>query len=133
MSNSVTNVDYRSLTREEIETLASQGCSSTDWDLVQVAEGFDPRRARNVQFAGVIRIGANGGTFTDDAGIEKDCGINGALLFECTIGNNVRIAGVGVHIARYDIGDGVCIENVGTIETRSGATFGNRRRDGGSE
>ena len=125
MSNCVTPIDYRSLSQEELDTLSSQGCTSADWDCVQVADGFDPKRVRNVQFAGTIRLGANGGTLTDDAGIEKCCGIDGASLFDCTVGNDVRISGVGVHIARYDIGDGACIENVGTLETRPDATFGN--------
>ena len=125
MSNCVTNVDYRVLTQEEIETLTAQGCSSADWSLVQVADGFDPNRVRNAQFAGNIRLGANGGTITDEAGIEKCCGIDRASLFDCTIGNDVRIVGVGVHVARYEIGDGACIEHVGTLETRPDATFGN--------
>ncbi|MEE9603630.1 MAG: DUF4954 family protein, partial [Thermoguttaceae bacterium] len=35
------------------------------------------------------------------------------------------IAKVGVHIVNYDVGPGACIENVGTLETRPAATFGN--------
>ena len=98
-------VNYRPLTQEEIETLTNRGCTSADWGLVEVAQGFRPERVRNVLFGGVVRLGANGGTLTDAAGIEKPCGIDGASIYACTIGNDVRIAGVGVHIARYDIGD----------------------------
>jgi uncharacterized protein DUF4954/uncharacterized protein DUF6819 len=125
MSNCVTPIDYRPLTQQEIETLTGQGCTAADWSLVQVADGFDPNRVRNAQFAGTIRLGANGGTLSDDAGIEKPCGIQNASLFDCTVGDGVRITGVGVHIARYDIGDGACVEHVGTMETRPDATFGN--------
>ena len=125
MSNCVTPIDYRALTQEEIETLTGQGCTAADWSLVQVADGFDPTRVRNVQFAGTIRLGANDGTLRDDAGIEKPCGIQNASLFDCTVGNGARITGVGVHIARYDIGDGASVEHVGTMETRPEATFGN--------
>ncbi len=125
MPDSVSSIAYRPLTQEEIELMKSQGCTSADWGLVQAAEGFLPERVRNVRFGGVVQLGANGGTVTDEAGIEKPCGIDGAAIHACTIGKDVRIAGVGVHIARYDIGDGACIENVGTMETREGATFGN--------
>ena len=118
-------VNFRPLTQEEIETLTNRGCTSADWGLVEVAPGFRPERVRNVLFGGTVRLGANGGTLTDAAGIEKPCGIEGASIYACTIGNDVRIAGVGVHIARYEIGDGACIENVGTVETHEGATFGN--------
>lgn len=125
MSNSVTTTEYRPLTQDEIEALSSRGCTAADWSLVQVSDGFDPQRLRNVQLAGVVRLGANDGTVTDDGGIEKNCGIEGASLFDCTIGNGVRISNVGVHIARYDIEAGACIENVGTFETRPEASFGN--------
>ncbi len=118
-------VSFRPLTQEEIETLTQRGCTSADWGLVEVAPGFRPERVRNVLFGGTVRLGANGGTLMDAAGIEKPCGIEGASIYACSIGNDVRIAGVGVHIARYEIGDGACLENVGTVETREGATFGN--------
>lgn len=125
MPDNVNSATYRPLTPEEIETLTGRGCSSADWGLVEVAAGFRPERVRNTSFGGVVRLGANGGTLTDEAGIEKPCGIDGASIYACSIASDVRIAGVGVHIARYDIGDGACIENVGTIETRPDATFGN--------
>lgn len=125
MSNCVTTTEYRPLTQEEIDALTCRGCSATDWSLVQAANGFDPQRLRNVQFGGAVRLGANGGTITDDGGFEKACGIENASLFDCTIGDDVRISNVGVHIVRYDIDTGACIENVGTLETRPEASFGN--------
>ena len=125
MSNCVTTTKYRPLTQEEIDALTCRGCSAADWCLVQVADGFDPQRLRNVQFGGAVRLGANGGTITDNSGIEKTCGIEDASLFDCTIGPDVRISNIGVHIARYDIDAGACIENVGTLEARPDASFGN--------
>ncbi len=119
------DVNYRPLTQEEIETLTRHGCTSADWGLVQVAPGFRPDRVRNTVFGGAVQLGGNSGTVTDGAGIDKPCGIEGAAIYTCRVGDNVRIAGVGVHIARYDIGDEACLENVGTVETRQDATFGN--------
>ena len=71
MPDTVSPVNYRPLTQEEIETLTGRGCTSADWGLVEVAQGFQPERVRNVLFGGIVRLGANGGTLTDAAGIEK--------------------------------------------------------------
>ena len=116
---------YRPLDGDEIKVLECQGCSSPDWSAVRVAEGFKPIRVRDTHFSGDVKLGANGGTVTNDAGLEKISGLFHAYVHDCTIGDNVRIANVGVHIANYNIGDGACIENVGTLEVCPGATFGN--------
>lgn len=116
---------HRPLTGEQIQQLVDNGCSCADWSAVLVDDRFRPVRVRNSHFAGSIQIGDNSGSITNDAGVERICGIFNAALHDCTIGNNVRIANVGVHIAKYNIADGVCIESVGTMETRPGATFGN--------
>jgi len=116
---------YRPLTVEEVNTLTGQGCSSADWSSVQVADPFLAVRVRVTHFSGQVRLGANAGTVTGGGGVEKLCGVFHAYLHNCTIGDGVRIANVGAHIANYDVVDGACIEDVGTIETRPGATFGN--------
>lgn len=121
----MTSTIYRPLTNDEIDTLTDQGCSCADWSAVQAAEGFKALRVRHTHFAGAVRLGANGGGFTDAAGTEKIAGIFNAYLHNVTVGNDVRIANVGVHIANADIGDNARIENVGTIETRPDAAFGN--------
>ena len=119
------NVLYRPLNDEETRTLITQGCTADDFSAVQVTEGFDARRVRDAHFGGQIRLGANGGAIRGAAGVEKPCGIYRAELHDCTVGDGVRIANVGVHLANYDVGHGACVENVGTMETRAGATFGN--------
>lgn len=116
---------YRPLTAAEQEILEQQQCTCADWSTVLVAEGFRPARVRHTHFAGRVRLGANGGVVRSEAGVEKICGVFNAYLHQCTVGENVRIANVGVHLANYDIGDGSCIENVGLMETRAGAAFGN--------
>ena len=118
-------MSLKPLTQQQIEQLQSQRCCAKDWSAVSVAAGFDPARVVNTCFSGKVTIGENSGTATGTAGIEKPAGIYNAAIVNCTIGDNVRIANVGVHIANYDIADSVCIENVGTIQTNPAASFGN--------
>ena len=133
MPNAVTATtkQYRPLRDDEIQTLNAQGCRCDDWSSVQVAEGFNPLRVQNTHFAGEVQLGANEGdlvnegNLANDAGVKKPCGLFNAYLDNCTVDDGVRIANIGGHIANYDIGRNVCIENVGTMETSPGATFGN--------
>ena len=76
--------------------------------MVRVAEGFRVDRVHDTHFAGPVRIGANTGVVT---GVEKACGVSRAHISNCIIGDNVRIANVGVHLANYETGDGACIED----------------------
>ena len=100
------------LTDKQIETLKAQGCSAQDWGKVLVADDFDVLRIKDVHFLGQIKVGSL-------------CSIYNATIVNCTIGDNSRIANIGVHIANYDIAENVCIENVATMQTNAGATFGN--------
>lgn len=116
---------YRPLSKREIELLQMQGCSAENWTRVEVAEGFDPARVRNSQFFGTVRLGAFAGNVQMASGLRKPSGVYGAVLSNCSVGNDTRISNIGVHIANYDIGPQVCIENVATMQTNPGATFGN--------
>jgi hypothetical protein len=111
--------------QEQIKVLEGQGCSAEDWSKVKVADGFNPARVRNVQFLGRVHIGWLTGNISFAGGLEKPSGIYSATIIDCKVGNDVRISNVGVHIANYDIRSGACIENVGTMVTRPGASFGN--------
>lgn len=116
---------YRNLTQDEIQALAGQGCTADDWAAVRVAQPFDVSRVRNAHFSGKVEIGPVDGFVTTEVGLKKPAGIYNAYVANCTIGRHTRIANIGVHVAHYDIGDGVCIEGVGSMHTRPGATFGN--------
>jgi hypothetical protein len=116
---------YRNLTQKQIQILASRGCSAQDWNLVKVADGFEPERVKEAVFIGPVNIGRFTKNVKSADGLEKPAGIYNATIANCVIGNNSRIANVGVHIANYEIGQGACIENVGTMATRPGAAFGN--------
>ncbi len=115
----------RPLTQKELATLVAQGCTAADWAAIAVGEGFDATKVRTTAFAGAVTIGSLAGTVRGPHGIEKPAGIANAALIDVRLGDNVRIANVGVHIAGYDIGDGACIEDVGTLHAHPGAAFGN--------
>lgn len=80
---------------EEIEILERQGCFSTDWNLVDIAEGTDLSRIRNVFFNGPV-----------------------------SIGKGTEIINVPGGLSNVRIGENVRIVNVARIENSPGATFG---------
>ena len=91
MSNSQINQKYRAISLPEIDVLKHQGCTSGDWDLIQVCENFVPENIRNVQFSGNISVGDNSGTVEFVGGIVRNCGIYNASIHNCTIGDHVYI------------------------------------------
>ncbi len=116
---------YRPLSPSEIRRLQDQGCTAGDWSRVMVGEGFDPAAVVRTSFAGDVKIGSTAGRVSTAHGEEKPAGLYDAVLADCTVGDGCRVAGVSVHVARYDIGDGACVEDVGVVQARPGACFGN--------
>ena len=106
---------HLALTRDQRVALEARGCSAADWSGVRVSEGFDPTRVGNVRFKGRVSIGP----------LKNEGRISNALIADCLIGANVRIENVGVRLAGYTVRDGAVLEDVGLIETRPGAAFGN--------
>ncbi len=91
-------MNYRKLTTEEVEQLKKNGCSSDNWDTVNVAEKFAPDLISNTNFSGKIYIG-----------------------------NNVRLRNVYT-LSNYEIEGDACLENVSSITTEGESTFGNGRK-----
>lgn len=87
---------YRTLSLAEIDALEAQGCSAEDWQKITVATEFTTDGIGRCRFKGEVSIGAR-----------------------------TTIFNIGSHIANYEIGDDVCIENVGVIETVGESSFGN--------
>jgi hypothetical protein len=116
---------FRSLNQTEIKTLEQAGCTASDWATVQVAEGFDPRRVREVAFVGAVTIGALSGSVSLEGGVSLPAELRHATIVNCQVGSNVRISNVGGHLANYIIEDGAVISDIGTMATAPGATFGN--------
>lgn len=116
---------YRALSDEEIRVMEGAGCRAEDWSAVQVKDGFDPRRVRNVIFAGRVTIGALKGSVSLPGGVTLPAGIADATLIDCELGDDVRVTHIGSHLTHYTVGAGAVVTDVGVMATHPGATFGN--------
>jgi len=116
---------YRKLTQRETAILESQGCIADKWDDVEVKEGFDPLKCRNVKFSGKVKIGILEKRFYEGAGISFHAGLENAVIHNCTIGDNVVICNIKDYIANYFIDDEVIIRNCGRVYTEGKTSFGN--------
>lgn len=117
--------DNRNLTQSEINQLERNGCSCSDWKLITVKEGFDPRYVRESHFSGRIELGLFEKIFSLPGGLQKHAGINRAVIHNCTIGDNVMIENVQNYIANYTICDNCFIQNIDVILVDGMTTFGN--------
>ncbi len=116
---------YRQLTIEEREQLQHQGCTATDWDAVEVVEGFEVMYVQNVAFSGKVRLGCFERSFVQPGGFEVHSGVYHARLHNVTIGDDCYIDRIHNYIANYEIGDDVFIENTNLIVVDGEAMFGN--------
>lgn len=117
--------NYRALTSEEIKRLEAQACTATDWNEVQVAEGFTPEYIHHTRFSGKVRLGVFEDEFHLAGGVRKHAGLSYVTLHNVTIGDNCFIENVKNYIANYEIGESVFIENVDIILTDKKSRFGN--------
>ena len=117
-------MNYRNLKNQEISLLEKNGCVAEDWSCIQVKQEFDPQWLRDVYFAGEVKLGVFSGKVEVEKGIEKNSGIYGSYIKDCSIGDGVYISNVDNLIA-YDIGEQVAIENVNTLLVNGESTFGN--------
>ncbi len=125
MVNQNSQAAYRSLQDEEIGQLIHQGCSSTDWNLVQVSNDFIPDRVENCKFTGNIRLNSFNGSVNLVGGITFKTGIYNAWLHNCEVGKDALIHNVRSYIANYKIGDNVVIHNITTLAVDGESSFGN--------
>ena len=125
MVNQNSHAAYRNLQDEEIGQLIHQGCSSTDWNLVQVSNDFIPDRIENSKFTGNIRLHSFNGSVNLVGGITFKTGIYNAWLHNCEVGKDALIHNVRSYIANYKIGDNVVIHNITTLAVDGESAFGN--------
>ena len=116
---------YRKLNKEEIEILERQMCSASDWNLVEVTDGFSTDYVRYARFSGNVRLGAFRKVFQLAGGMVKHSGIYYATLHNVTVGDDCCIENVKNYIANYNIGEGTFIENVDIILVDGVTSFGN--------
>ena len=89
-------MEYRELTPLEVSKLKEQGCHSTDWQLVKVADEFDISKIYHVGFDGEVHIGNNvrldsvgiirttdGATFGEDVliSVKNEAGDGNVVIF----------------------------------------------------
>ena len=113
------------LTAEQIAVLEAQSCRCENWSEVTVAEDFNPKYVRNVNFSGQVRLGSFNKIFTLAGGIRKHSGIYHATLHNVIVGDDCMVEHIRNYIANYIIGDGAYIENVTDLITYGETSFGN--------
>ena len=113
------------LTAEQIAVLEAQSCRCENWSEVTVAEDFNPKYVRNVNFSGQVRLGSFNKIFTLAGGIRKHSGIYHATLHNVIVGDDCMVEHIRNYIANYSIGDGSYIENVTDLITYGETSFGN--------
>ena len=113
------------LTAEQIAGLEAQSCRCENWSEVTVAEDFNPKYVRNVNFSGQVRLGSFNKIFTLAGGIRKHSGIYHATLHNVIVGDDCMVEHIRNYIANYIIGDGSYIENVTDLITYGETSFGN--------
>ena len=116
---------FRKLTAQEIAQLEAQGCTSHDWSLIEVAEGFDALYVRHTNFSGHNTLGVFGKEIDLPGGLKIHSGIYNATIHNCEIGNDAHLYNIHNYIANYHIGNNTCIENVNAILVDGKSTFGN--------
>lgn len=118
----------RNLSKEEIQILENNGCSSPDWTRVRVKEGFIPDRVRSVSFSGDVYLGVFSRQFILQGGIIKMAGIYNAVIHQCIIEDDVYINQVKNYLANYRIEKNVIVESVDTLGVTGKSCFGNGTR-----
>lgn len=119
------NSRYRKLTSEEIGQLIMQGCTSENWDLIEVKEQFSPENIIRTNFSGFIKLGLFGEEFNLYGGVKFKSGIYNSWLNNCIIEDHALIHNVRSYISNYRIESRVVIHNVNTIAVDGTTTFGN--------
>ena len=112
------------LSAAQVKRLKTQGCTASDWKNISISKKTDCSRLQNVAFSGSVQLGDTGGTVSVE-GVERPCGIYDAAIDACSIGDHVRIAGIGSVISNYEIAAGAVIEDVASLVAEAGSSFGN--------
>lgn len=116
---------YRRLTDIEIAALKAQGCSSDDWNRIEVKDGFNTDYVKEVVFSGDIRLGVYEKLFPQAGGLILHSGIYHTRLHNVEVGDNCYIDRIHNYIANYTICDNVFIENTNLVVVDGETSFGN--------
>lgn len=73
---------FRKLFPDEIESLKSQHCKASDWDMIEVVESFRTDYVWHTRFSGHIRLGKFEGEFEMPGGMRKHAGLYHVTLHQ---------------------------------------------------
>lgn len=114
---------WRHLTSDEIETLARNGNSCTDWQKVFVEDPFDPALIKNSLFAGLVRIGACAPKYLQYHDFTVPVGITNSRVISCDIGADCAIHDCA-NLSFYIIGNRVILSRIDEMASTNHAKFG---------
>ncbi len=115
---------WRHLHSYEVELLVKNSNSADDWDEVLVTDDFDPRRIRNTEFFGLVRIGRLRAAVLEHHDLQVATGITNSKIIACDVGDDVAIHHVR-YLAHYIIGDRCVLANIDEMHTTNHSKFGN--------
>ena len=125
IEKSANNKDYRKLTPGEREQLIIQGCSSDNWDQIEVVHNFSPENIQKSKFTGLVKLGIFHDEVNLFGGVKFKTGVYNSWLNNVTVGDNTLIHNVRSYISNYTIESRVVIHNVNIIAVDGESTFGN--------
>lgn len=108
------NKNRRPLEWWEQRILEENGCRSDNWDSVLISNNTNLEQIRNTEFVGSVTIGST----------NSESFIENARIIESTIGNNVMIRNIGIHLKNCAIGDNSKILDTSLIEFDPESTCG---------
>jgi len=117
--------EYSILRKEQREQLEKQGCTAENWDSVKVTKEFDEAYVSGVQFFGDVYIGRLGKQIQLPDGRKRSSSLQGVILEDVCLGDDVYISSPGSSVSRYAVGDRTIIQNVSEIRTPAESSFGN--------
>ena len=117
-------MSHRKLTDSEITALQNQGCFSSDWSAIEVAEPFSSASIHHVRFTGKVKLGTLGGEVVTGDGVSRTSGLFNSHIQDCELGNHVLVDQVHL-LKNYRIMDGVVLEQVHSLSVDGTSSFGN--------
>ena len=115
---------YRPLSTQEIATLERQHCKASDWNLIQVKDGFDVTRLESVSFIGSNTIGNFSASTTTSEGLVLPNGIYHATLQNCIVDDEVLIYNIERAIVNCHIQHHAVVLNCESIACVGQSSFG---------
>jgi len=114
---------WRALSHEEIELLARNGNSCTNWNKILVEDPFDASLIKNSLFAGLVRIGSTRSQYLRFHDFMVPAGITNSRIISCDIGTNCAIHDCA-YLSNYIIGNNVIMSRIDEMSTTDHAKFG---------